>query len=356
MQTIGIVDTSICGDNLGDEIIMEAVNGIVSGLFPDAYVFRVPSHEALSDRTRSFLKRSEWCFVGGTNILSSNMHRYGLWRLSKKDAELYGQIRTTLLGAGWIDYSAPPTSRTKGILKSAFRSDLLHSVRDTYTLKHLANSGVRAAMTSCPTTWSLVPEHCARIPRALATNVIITLSAWREAPSADRAFVEVLRRHYKRLFFFCQSQEDYRYFASFGWEDITPISPTLKGYDQFLEGHDVDFVGTRLHGGIRALQKGRRALVLVVDNRATEIAKDTGLPVVSRDDCGAIERWIEAGAPTTIQLPLKAIDDWKAQFRPEQRRAVPYQKPLPSFWEEGRPARWRKKLRIATGLLLDEVS
>jgi hypothetical protein len=64
METIAVVDTSICGDNLGDEIIMDAVNGIVSELFPDAYIFRVPSHEALSDPTSSFLMRSEWCFVG----------------------------------------------------------------------------------------------------------------------------------------------------------------------------------------------------------------------------------------------------------------------------------------------------
>lgn len=355
METIAVVDTSICGDNLGDEIIMDAVNGIVSELFPEAYIFRVPSHEALSDRTRSFLKRSEWCFVGGTNILSSNMHRYGLWRLTKKDAELYGQIRTTLLGAGWIDYSAPPTSRTRGFLRSAFRPDLLHSVRDTYTLNHLAKIGIRGLMTSCPTTWSLTPEHCAKVPRARAKDAIITLSAWRESANADRAFVEVLRKHYSKLFFFCQSQEDYRYFASFGWQDIAPISPTLKSYDRFLEEHDVDFVGTRLHGGIRALQKGRRALVLAVDNRATEIAKDTGLPVVSRDDSGEIERWIEAGAPTKINLPLKAIEDWKAQFRPGQRSAVSYEKPVPSFWDKGRPAQWRKKLRTAAGLLLDQV-
>jgi hypothetical protein len=44
--------------------------------------------------------------------------------------------------------------------------------------------------------------------------------------------------------------------------------------------YDVDFVGARLHGGIRALQRGRRTLTIALDNRAREIAGDTGMPVV----------------------------------------------------------------------------
>ncbi|MBR1151589.1 polysaccharide pyruvyl transferase family protein [Bradyrhizobium sp. JYMT SZCCT0428] len=356
METIAIVDTSICGDNLGDEIIMDAVNGIVTGLFPDAYIYRVPSHESLSDRTRAFLKRSTWCFVGGTNILSSNMHRYGLWRLSKSDAEIYGQIRTTLLGAGWIDYTKPPSERTKQFLKAAFRPELLHSVRDTYTKNNLADSGIRALMTSCPTMWALTPDHCAKIPRTRARDAVITLSAWREAAASDRAYVDVLKRHYKKLYFFCQSQEDYQYFSSFGWTDIKLVPPTIKGYNQFLDDNDVDFIGTRLHGGIRALQRKRRALILSIDNRATEIAKDTGLPVVSRDDTKGIEQWIEAGTATEINLPEQAISAWKAQFRPEQRQSIPYAAPRHSFWDEGRPAKIRKNVRTASGLLLDKLT
>src|SRR5262249_10864437 len=144
-------------------------------------------------------------------------------------------------------------------------------------------SGIRAVMTSCPTMWSLTPEHCAKIPQNRARNAVITLSAWREAARPDRAFVEAVRRHYERVYFLCQSQEDFQYFAAFGWDDIRLVPPTLKGYDRFLDENDVDFIGTRLHSGIRALQRGKRALVLAIDNRAAEIAKDTGLPVVSRD-------------------------------------------------------------------------
>jgi len=356
METIAIVDTSICSDNLGDEIIMEAVNGIVTEMFPGAYIYRVPSHESLSDRTRVFLKRSTWCFVGGTNLLSSNMHRFGLWRIAKSDAQLYGEIRTTLLGAGWNDYLHPTNARTKQLFEAAFRPNLLHSARDTYTYNHLTDCGIRAVMTSCPTMWCLTPDHCAKIPRTRARSAVITLTAWRGAARLDRAFVELIQRYYKDLYFFCQSQEDFRYFTSFGWENIKCLPPTIKGYDQFLDENDVDFIGTRLHGGIRALQKCRRALIISIDNRAKEIAKDTGLPVISREDTQQIGEWIEAGGATEIKLPEQAIGAWKGQFRSERRQAMPCVESKRSVWDDGRSAWIRRKIKVASGLLLDRLS
>lgn len=47
---------------------------------------------------------------------------------------------------------------------------------------------------------------------------------------------------------------------------------------------DIDYVGTRLHGKIRVLNREKRAIILAVDNRAIEIANDTALPVVRRED------------------------------------------------------------------------
>jgi hypothetical protein len=55
-------------------------------------------------------------------------------------------------------------------------------------------------------------------------------------------------------------------------------------------------------------------LIIPVDNRATEISKSTVLPVASRDDIPAIERWILKPAPTRIVLPWDAIERWKGQF------------------------------------------
>jgi hypothetical protein len=322
METIAIIDTSICTDNLGDEIIMDAINGVVSELFPDAYIFRVPSHEALSDRTRRFISNASFCFVGGTNLLSSDIRMDGLWRIGSADAKVYGGSRTVCFGTGWADYMPTPTQRTQTILKTCLSSVLIHSVRDSYTQNHLKQIGLDAVNTCCPTTWSLTPEHCVGIPSARAPAVIFTLSAWRRDATADSAFVKILRRHYRQLFFFPQMQDDYQYFRTFGWDDVRIPATTAEAYSRFLENENVDFVGTRLHGGIRALQKQRRSLILAIDNRAAEIGKDTGLPVIPRRDIARIEAWLEGGSQTTVRLPWEAINSWKAQFADDRRRRI----------------------------------
>ncbi len=323
MDTVAIVDTSICTDNLGDEIIMDAVNGVVWDLFPNAYIFRVPSHEALSDRTRRFIRQADWCFIGGTNLLSSDHQRKGPWRIDRAGAAAYGSTRTVCLGTGWNDYMPEVTPATRALLQTALSPDLVHAVRDSYTRSHLEKVGRKAVTTSCMTTWSLTPEHCSTIPTARAASAVFTLSAWRPDVEADRAFVELLRRRYKRVYFFSQMQDDYDYFRKFGWDDIQVAAVTTEAYNHFLENEDVDFMGTRLHGGIRAMQKGRRALILAIDNRATEMGKDTGLPVLQRTDTAGIDAWLERGDPIRPSLPTDAIDRWKGQFRGEAAAAVP---------------------------------
>ena len=104
------------------------------------------------------------------------------------------------------------------------------------------------------------------------------------------------------------------YLREIGAEGYTPIAPDVAEYDRILVEQDVDFIGARLHGGIRALQHGRRALVIPVDNRATEIGKSTALPVISRQDPAAIERWIDNPGPTRIVMPWGAIARWREQF------------------------------------------
>ena len=238
-----------------------------------------------------------------------------LWRLRREEAKIYGQANTICVGTGWNDYTAKPNQKTTEILQEALSSSYMHSTRDSYTRDHLASIGVKSLMTSCATTWNLTEARCAAIPKRRSSQAIFTLSAWRPNLAADRAFVESIQRHYQKVYFFPQMQEDWAYFSSFGWSNIRMVGPTTEAYNTFLENEDVDFIGTRLHGGIRALQKGRRALILSIDNRARELGKDTGLPVLARDATKEIEHWIEAGHPTKVSLPVDDIDAWKSQFR-----------------------------------------
>ena len=313
MRLVTLLDTSISTDNLGDEIIMDAVQGVLHALMPDAYIYRVPTHDYLGTVSRRLLKQSELSIVGGTNILSSRMgRRTELWKLMPWDVNAFGHA--ILLGVGWRDYMKRPSWYSRWLLRHLLSKEYVHSARDTYTMEKLSHLDHRALNTACPTMWSLTEEHCRDIPTSKAQDVVTTLTYYRPDPESDRALLFALARNYRRIYFWPQQSRDLPYFQSLGVPGITIIQPSVRHYNQILENESVDFVGTRLHGGIRALQKGRRALIVMVDNRAAEIGKDTGLPVIERSYIHCIDTWINGSPKLALNLPQSAIARWKAQF------------------------------------------
>ena len=56
MQNIALFDTSVGSGNLGDQIIMEAVESIVTDLFPTDYLLRFPTHDIISSPSYKLIK------------------------------------------------------------------------------------------------------------------------------------------------------------------------------------------------------------------------------------------------------------------------------------------------------------
>ena len=78
----------------------------------------------------------------------------------------------------------------------------------------------------------------------------------------------------------------------------------------------MDYVGTRLHGGIHALNHGVRTILVSVDNRAAELGRDIHLPVLDRSRiAGELERRIREDFETRIRIPQEDIDRFRNQFR-----------------------------------------
>jgi polysaccharide pyruvyl transferase WcaK-like protein len=308
LRKIAVVDTSFGTWNLGDEIIMEAVNDVVSEMFPDARVFRLPCHEALSRRSYYFLRNSDLCFLGGTNILGSKgwrLHWYDLLFLNK----------AICLGVTWGGAGASPSFRDRLLLRHVLDSKHVHSVRDEYTKQLLDELDIASVSTSCPTMWRLTAEHCLQIPRSKSDKVVFTLTGYRRDPNRDKEMIEVLERNYQEIYFFPQMHGDYEYFETLRVENVKIIPPNLRAYDQFLSSAEVDYVGSRLHGGIRALQSRKRTLIVAVDHRSTEIGRDTNLPVLLRDEIENLEERLHQIKATSIDLPLAEIERWKASVR-----------------------------------------
>jgi hypothetical protein len=145
--------------------------------------------------------------------------------------------------------------------------------------------------------------------------VVYTLTDYAPNPVHDVETLRHLARQYEKVHVWLQGAGDMGYYqrllpeiGKFATEDlISTVPPNLQSYDSLLETHDIDYVGTRLHGGIRAMQKGRRTLILAVDNRAIEMGRDFGLPVIRRDEFESLPKLVAEQRATIISLPMEAI-------------------------------------------------
>ena len=315
MKNVTLFDTSIASRNVGDQIIMQAVQSIVSEMFSESQLFSIPSHNYLSVDSWKCLRESNIAFVGGTNLLSSNMPFYQQWKIHPLDLKFAKTI--ILMGVGWWQYQERPNWYTRYLLKKITKGPYLHSVRDDYTAKKLQDIGIENVVnTGCPSMWGLTPEYCENIPWTKGDSVVFTLTDYKQSYEHDRNFIKQLRESYDKLYFWVQGSKDIEYVERLGCTEMLDriIPPRLSLFDQALEQKNIDYIGTRLHAGIRALQKGRRTLILAVDNRAAEIKKDFNLNVIERSNLDGITDHINANLPTELILNSSGICLWKEQF------------------------------------------
>jgi len=311
---VNIFDTSIDSDNLGDEIIMDAVWDIVRPIFPHAQFVRTPSHRYTRPSEWAAGRKAALSIVGGTNILKSHMLIRSNWRITPLDYLLWRNV--VLLGVGWQQYSGKPDAATRLFFSTVLSKSGLQSVRDEHTLAQLGSIVPNAIYTACPTLWEMDDARCRRIPVRKAKNAVMALTYYRPNPEQDLRLYALLKQHYETIYFWPQQEHDIPYLRDIGIHDVIPIETRVSAYNRVLDEEDVDVVGSRLHGGIRALQRGRRALIIPVDNRAVEMGKTTNIPIEARDNIAAIEHWILNPRPTSITLPAEAIARWKGQFAP----------------------------------------
>lgn len=314
---IGILNTSVCSMNIGDFIIMDSAYKQICKLFPKSQKVHFPTHERI---TRVGMKRQKEVssnFLCGTNCLNSSMLLHRQWNVDLYNAFFMKEVIT--LGVGWTNYQKKPGAYTSFLLKNILSKTMIHSVRDSYTEKLLKSAGIKNVVnTACATMWDLTDDHCAQILAKKSQNVIFTLTDYRKDKNKDSILIAALKKAYGDVYFWVQGSQDYEYFQSFGSliNGIKVIPANLSDFDYVLENtSSIDYVGTRLHAGIRALQKSRRSIIISVDNRAEEKRKDFNLHVISRelttDEYISIFNEVK---DTSIYLPHKSIEIWKTQF------------------------------------------
>lgn len=315
MKHILMIDPAVSAVNIGDEIISESIRKQISFLLKDSFITNISSHLPLSWNYKYAIGDCDYKFVCGSNLLMGKLNgRFKQWHIGYQDIKFLRN--SIIIGAGWWQYNNEPNLYTKVLYRNILSKDYIHSVRDDYTVKMLNKVGIHNVInTGCATMWDLTPEHCAEISDKKSDTVVFTLTDYKKNVEKDKELIKILCNNYSKIYFWPQGVGDYSYFNSLNpSDDIMVIPPNLKAYDSVLENESIDYVGTRLHGGIRALQKKRRTIIIAVDNRANEKKKDFNLVCVDRNNLDDLSNLIVGGWKTDIHIPLDNIALWKAQF------------------------------------------
>lgn len=317
---ISIFDTTICDNNLGNQIIMDSVNKYLHHIFPSDFFIKLPYLDNIGDEAIKYIRESEYVFLGGTNALSSEMENYKQIGI---DHNNYKHIKNIILaGVGWWQYQGAISAYTREILKHCLHANLYHSVRDSYTKDKLSTIGINNVLvTGCPTLWQFTEEHCRQIKIEKSKNVLLTFTNYSQDKS-DLELLNILKSNYENIFVWIQGPEDLEYAQNFG-VGLNILPPNLRSLDKLLcSDIDLDYVGTRCHAGIRAIQFMRRSIIIGVDNRAIEMQKDFNLPVVSRADLSSLPGIINSRFETRLNLPFDKIKQWVGQFQTSNNNLI----------------------------------
>ena len=326
MRTIGLLNTAIRSFNQGDYIIVDSVKREMAFLLNSSFVVELPTHAPVFRASEFGLRPQgnsdyrgltglEFSLLCGTNLIAGRItNKWNQWNVQKQDAAIVRNV--IAVGVGSAPGFEEPGKRAKNLYRRIFSDKYVHSARDERTANVLRSCGLRAINTGCATMWSLTGEHCAKIPSMKADTVVTTITDYKRDREADAALLRLLMRKYHEVYLWLQGVNDWDYLSSLGFSDkLTTIAPNLASFDAFLRSTECDYVGTRLHAGIRAMQVGRRSIILGVDNRSFDISNTFNINCIPRGDTDSIARKIDSSFLTDVGVDEDAIASFKDQFK-----------------------------------------
>lgn len=323
MKTAVLLDTSIASNNMGDEIIMQsAENYLEQRLLNGYYKLRYPTHTNaftfFSSRhweKAEIVRAADLKLIFGTDLLCKDMfHPINLWNINLfNSSPLKG---TVTVGCGCsLESKKHIDLYTRRLYDKVLSHEYMHSTRDQETKEFLEELGFSVVVTGCPTLWSLTPDFCKTIPHMKAESVVFTLSGTAKDYKRDQYLIDILIKNYNKVYYWVQTIFDLDYLRELNnTETIKVLNYDLKQYDKFLSSHNVDYVGIRLHGGIYAMQHGRRSIIIAIDHRARNINLNNHLNCIERAAIEEIDEMINSSIETNVFVDYKKIENWLKQF------------------------------------------
>jgi|JI6StandDraft_1071083.scaffolds.fasta_scaffold120721_2 polysaccharide pyruvyl transferase WcaK-like protein len=308
--------------NFGDVIIHHYLSKILEDIFTGKEIIEISTHDYLSKKEIHLIQNSALTIIGGSNLLSSDIRSYNQWKTYQRTIDyIFPSIENILLlGVGWWQYQKNPTLLTKLFYRNVLHKNLIHSVRDTYSLNNLKLSGIHNCVnTSCPTTWNLNGQNLSN-QTGKNKKCLFALTDYNTDKIVDNELINILMLIYHELYFFPQGTEDEMYLLSLesykkNKGKIKILERSFGELNSLIAQGGIDYVGTRLHLGIHCLNNNINSLIISIDNRASEIQKDINLPCIERISLKKIYDWNNRKLQfSPICLPNESINIWKNQF------------------------------------------
>ncbi|MEK3725228.1 polysaccharide pyruvyl transferase family protein [Paenibacillus sp. FSL H8-0034] len=323
MENVLMLDTSVGSFNKGDDIIMKCVRYQLLNITKHTNVLTLPTHVspfhwyqvARGSNVVKIFSNAKYKFVGGSNLLTMNMlTHFPQWNINIFN---YGPLKGSILVGVGAGKGNEINRYTKMLYKKVLSHEYIHSVRDERTKKFLEEMGFKALNTGCATLWSLTPEFCKEIPTRKSDSVIFTLTP---DPSIqplkeDQMLIDILNKNYKHVYYWIQGEHDLEYFKCFkNTKNIKVIPPSVEEYEAMLN-KDIDYIGTRLHGGIFAMRHKKRSIIIAIDERARGMKETYNLNLVDRSELSNLENMINSDIVTEVNVNFDIVNKWLNQFK-----------------------------------------
>lgn len=306
MTSFVVLDPGIESTNTGDLIISKHARKVINECFPDSSQVRyLPTHRVWDHAERSIARKASFFIFSGSNVLSHNFPFNFQWRLLPTDLAILRQ-KLVLFGVGAWNYGKF-SLMSRALWKTMLMETIEHSTRDNYTARMLQSIGVGATNTGCPTLWGL-PRKIQFEPQR--KKCIVTVTDYRQDLTRDKDWLNFVMDAYEEVILWPQGKHDSAYLRRID-PSIAQMSATLSAFEQTLETGEYDYIGTRLHAGIHSLHFSARTSIIGIDNRAIEMARDFGLPVIRNRDYSFHCSRPEA----SLDLPTMAIGKFKASLQ-----------------------------------------
>jgi hypothetical protein len=288
IKKVILLNPALGSTNLGDSVIVNAIKSIFKS-WNISFLTELSTHRKWTAEEAKIAMEADYFILGGSNLLTTSLFplSHTQWKISFNEFRIL-RNKTILFGPGWRRDEGDLTSFTSRLYGFLMAKDSPQLVRDGVSRERLLKTGREIVNSSCPTLFGIqeVEENLNCIGN---TTVVVALSGNIKNVDQDKKILKIASSNYNKVKLFPQGvfdskfpeYSDERYFRELGL-NYEVLEGSLEDFSRELKSGS-HYFGTRLHGGIFAMQHGNPSTIIDVDTRARNIFIGSGYEVLSRE-------------------------------------------------------------------------